>query len=340
MKKTILLFVSAIASLAAQMSPGAFSDQKIAVQNSILAKVNGKTISVLDVKKKLDLTFHQAFPQFADDIRARIQFYDASWRNVLMDMIDHELIIADALDKEIKLTDGEVREEIENRFGPSVMQTLDKIGLTYDEAWKMLKNEMIVQRMTWWFIQMKARSSVSPQDVRQAYRLYLQENPAYTEWKYRVVSIRVDTPDDALSEQVHQLLHASGKAPEQLSEELKKLEAPGIAIAISKEFSAKDKELSELHRASLSSLTAGHYSKPSFQASRIDKKTVYRIFYLIDKMDYPAPAFEAISQQLQDNLIQKAAGDESQYYITKLRKHYGYDAAAVLPEELHPFSVQ
>ena len=69
----------------------------------------------------------------------------------MMEMIDGELILADAADKEIKLTDGEVREEIERRFGPSVSVTLDKIGLTQEEAWRLVKNEMIVQRMNWWF---------------------------------------------------------------------------------------------------------------------------------------------------------------------------------------------
>lgn len=340
MKKPIFFLLASFGTLAAQMAPGDFSDQKIAVQNSILAKVNGKTISMMDVKKKMDLIFHHTYPQFANNSQARFQFYEASWQHSLMDMIDNELIISDAVDKEIKLTDGEIRETMEDRFGPNVMQTLDKIGLTYDETWKMLKNELIVQRMTWWFIQSKAMSSVTPQDIRQAYRLYLEENPAYSQWKYRVISIRVDKPNDPLSEQVHQLLSDSGQPPEVLSEQLKKLEAPGISIAVSNEFTANDKELSEVHKASLTLLSPGAYSKPSFQTSRVDKKTVYRIFYLIERSDHPAPAFEDLAQQLRSDLVQKAAGEESKGYVAKLRKHYGFDAATVLPEDLHPFSLQ
>jgi hypothetical protein len=340
MNKTFVLLLASVSALVAQMPQGSFSDPKIAVQNTILTKVNGKTISVLDVKKKMDVAFHQSFPQFADDIRARHQFYEMSWRNVLIDMIDNELIVSDALDKEIKLTDGEVREEMENRFGPNVMQTLDKIGVSYDEAWKMLKNEMLVQRMLFWFVQSKAMSSVSPQDIRQAYRLYLEKNPAYTEWKYRVISIRLDKANEALSEKVYELLSASGKPPQELAEELKKLDAPENAIAISNEFIAKDQELSELHHASLADLLPGHYSAPSFQTSRIDKKTVYRIFYLIEKNDHPALNFEDLATRLRDELIQKAASDESKNYITKLRKHYGFDSAAALPEDLHPFALQ
>jgi hypothetical protein len=257
-----------------------------------------------------------------------------------MDMIDNELILSDAADKEIKLTDGEIREAMEERFGPNVMQTLDKIGLTYDETWKMVRNELIVQRMNWWFIHSKAMSSVTPQDIRQAYRLYLKENPAYSDWKYRVVSIRVDQPNEEMVNGVYQLLSQSGKSPEFLVDELKKWEAPGIVISVSNEFNAKTQELSELHRMSLTDLTPATYSQPSSQTSRSDHKTVYRFFYLISKNDFPAPAFEEISPKLRNELTQKAVLQESQAYLGKLRKHYGAEPNTAIPEDLHPFSLQ
>ena len=61
---------------------------------------------------------------------------------MLMEMIDHQLILADATDKEIKISSGEVREEMEFRFGPNIMLTLDNIGLTYDDTWKMSWNSL------------------------------------------------------------------------------------------------------------------------------------------------------------------------------------------------------
>ena len=338
MKTPILFLLVAFALTAANPFVDYSHEQRIAVQNAILAKVNGKTISMMDVKKKMDMVFHQSYPHLADSNQARFQFYEASWRHVLMDMIDNELIISDATDKEIKLTDGEVREVMEERFGPNVMQTLDKIGLTYDETWKMLRNEIIVQRMTWWFVHSKAVSSVTPQDIRQAYRLHLDKNPAYSEWQYRVVSIRVDEPNDALAEKVQLALAESGKNPDEAM--LKEFEAPGVSIALSNEFTAKTEDLSELHKASLENLTPGTYSKTSFQKSRADKKTVYRIFYLAGKNDYAPAPFENLSSNLRDELIQKAVVQESEGYIGKLRKHYGFETDQAIPEDLHPFSLQ
>lgn len=338
--KTPILFLLVTFGLAANPFMEYSKEQKIAVQNAILAKVNGKTISMMDVKKKMDMVFHQNYPQLIDSSQARFQFYEASWRHVMMDMIDNELIISDATDKEVKLTDGEVREVMEERFGPNVMQTLDKIGLTYDETWKMVRSELMVQRMNWWFVHSKAVSTVTPQDIRTAYRLHLEKNPSYSEWKYRVVTIKVDEPNEALAEDVHKTLAELGKAPDAAQEALKAFEEPGVSITVSNEFDAKTQDLSDIHRASLENLSPGSYGKPTFQTSRSDKKTVYRIFYLAGKSDFPAPAFEAISQQLKNELIQKAVVQESEGYLGKLRKHYGFDADKTIPEDLHPFSLQ
>lgn len=338
--KNLILFCFTSFGLFANPMLDFSSNQKIAVQNSILARVNGKTISMMDVKKKMDLQFHQSYPQYANSPQARIQYYEMSWRHVLMDLIDNELIISDALDKEIKLSDGEVRETMEERFGPNVMQTLDRIGLTYDETWKMIKNEMIVQRMSWYFVQSKAMNSVTPQDIRQAYRLHLEKNPAYSEWKYQVISIRADKADDSLAEEIYDFLIDTQPDPKTLEKALKKWETPDTSISISSEFKAKTQELSDIHKTSLAALEPGNYSKPSFQISRADKKTVYRIFYLIDKTDFPAPPFETLSNQLRSDLMQKAVVQESQVYLEKLRKHYGFEADKTLPEDLHPFSLQ
>lgn len=312
-------------------------NQKIVVQNAILAKVNGNTISMMDVKKKMDLIFHQNYPQYRDSAQARLQFYEASWRQVLRDMIDNELIISDALDKEIKLTDGDIREVMEERFGPNVMQTLDKIGVTYDETWKMVKNELIVQRMTWWFVQSKAVSSVTPQDIRQAYRLYLEENPPYSEWKYHVISIRMENADDEAAARIYEALSTSGQAP--TKENLSALQQEGVTISLSNEFVAKSQDLSELHKAALEDLAFGGYSQPNMQTTK-DKKALYRIFYLVEKADYPAPPFEALAGQLKNGLIQEAIVHESDSYLKKLRKFYGFDGKTAIPDDLQPFSLQ
>lgn len=337
-----ILFCLLLGSLSLAANPflDYVPDQKIGVQNSILTKVNGKTISMMDVKKKMDLAFYQHYPQFSESVQARFQFYETSWRQVLRDMIDHELIISDATDKEIKLSDGDVRESLEERFGPNVMQTLDQIGLTYDEAWKMVKNELIVQRMNWWFVQSKALSDVTPNQIRQAYKTYLKENPPYTEWKYRVITIQSEDKDSQLPDQVYDALAQSGKTLAEIETVLGRFQNGDAKISLSSEFVAKTQDLSEAHKKSLEGLMAQNFSRPALQKSKGRQQGAYRIFYLIDRTDTPAPSFDTIAGQLKNGLIQQAIVDTSDAYLKKLRKFYGYENNQAIPDDLHPFSLQ
>jgi hypothetical protein len=319
-------------------------EPKLSVKNTILAKVNGNTISVIDVMKKMDMLLHQRYPQYAESPQARYQFYSSSWRTIFMEMIDTELMLSDAQDKEVKLTDGEIREEMENRFGPNVTATLEKIGLPYPDAWKMVKNELIVRRMMWFFVHSKAMQTVSPQAIRQAYRDYLSANPPYREWVYRVISLRSDIDAAALAEDLYRLCSTNGQNPES-ADWLKTWEIahPDCKIQISNEFVAKETELSDSHKTTLATLAPGHYSTPVRQVSRSDNHPVYRIFYLGSKNDHPAPPFETLSNQLKNDLMQKSVAKESDTYMQKLRKHYGFDPARIketVPDDFQPFHLE
>lgn len=336
MKKIFFLFVLST-SLSALEFPGAnFEDsQRIAFQNSILCKVNDQTISMMDIKKKMDVLFHQHYPQLSASSQARFQFYETSWRHLLSEMINQQLILADAENKEIKLSEGEVREELENRFGPNVTLTLDRIGLSQEEALKMIKEEMTVQRMMWWFVHAKALQKVTPQEIRQQYRAYLKQNPSYKNLKYQILSLRGENAI-ALAKEIHDKLSLSKASPETLAEELKEI-APSLKI--SSLYEAKDSELSETYKSILSKIAPGEYSRPMFQNG---KEIVARVFYLQEAEDHPAPEFKELSSKLQNDLTQKAVAEESESYLKRLRENYGFDEKHIqesLPEDFHPFSI-
>ena len=164
--------------------------QELVIYNRILAKVNDKTISVIDVMKKMDLFLQKYYPHLVDSKLARYQFYSAQWRDHLTQMIDQELMLADAAKIELKVADAEVREEIMNRFGPNIMPILDQLGLTYDEARKMIYDEMIMQRMIWFRVNSKALTKVTSSDIKESYRQFCEKNPELEEWQYQVLSIR------------------------------------------------------------------------------------------------------------------------------------------------------
>src|SRR5579862_2792928 len=70
--------------------------EELIVFNRILTKVNEKTISVVDVMKRMDMFLQRHYPHLVNSKVARYQFYSSQWRDYLTQMIDQELMIADA----------------------------------------------------------------------------------------------------------------------------------------------------------------------------------------------------------------------------------------------------
>src|SRR5688500_2146181 len=100
----------------------------IIVNNRILVRVNGKSISVLDVMKKMNVALNQYFPQYAKKPDARFEFFSTQWKGVLAQMIDHELILQDAENLGVTIKDTEIREKLQERFDPNVVINLANLG--------------------------------------------------------------------------------------------------------------------------------------------------------------------------------------------------------------------
>lgn len=345
-----LLFVLAFSTLAAfgpNPSQSKEAPQEVVVHNRILAKVNGKNISVLDVMKKMDVFLNRYYPDLAKSPMACLQFYQSNWRDTLEQMLSNELMMADAESREIKVSDGEVREEVIHRFGPNIMGTLDKIGITYDEAKKIVQEDLVVQRINWLRVSSKALQRVTLQDVKAEYERYCQENPAKEMWSYQVFSIR--SPDKELAKAkailAYSLLTEEKKdlssLPELLTEPVSSdPEEKKVSLQLSPLWETEQKELSLSHKEVLSSLTPNSFSSPIEQKSG-DGSSVFRIFYLKAHTKTNPPSFSELSAQLKENLLQKAAGEEMASYAAKLRSRFGDpQTSVVIPPDFEPFSVR
>jgi hypothetical protein len=320
------------------------SYQQLAVNNRILAKVNGKTISVLDVMKKMDVFLTRYYPQYASSPIARHQYFSTQWRDFLSQMIDNELILADAEKLELKITDSEVREAIIERFGPNIMASLDKLQMTYEEAKKMVQDDITVEKMTWYRIHSKALQNVNPQDIKIAYQDFLKKNPPQDNMEYQVLSIR--TQDEALGEETakkaHKLLCSAKKSLSEVMEEisLELKDRNDITVSLSDEIKSDSKTISDAHKSVLLQLALNSISEPIRQFSKTDKSAVYRIFHLKNHSTVLPPTFAKIADKLKNELIDLAIARESQVYIEKLREKFGYDEKAMresIAEDFQPF---
>lgn len=323
------------------------SEPKISINNRILARVNGKPLTTYDLVKKMDLAFYKQYPQYASSNMARFQFYQQGWSYVLDDLITEELILADAKESHIEVSAGDVRQEMEEQFGPNVISSLDKAGMSLEEAYKALEAELILQRTIGARVNTKALRQVTPLKVRQAYEEYLKDpnNRSLTKWTYRVITIkdRDRLKSEALAKVVHGLL-LEGILPENLAKTLadRKLLSKNSKVTLSKPISSDEKELSSQYKDALDHLEIHMYSQPFPFKSRALKTTVYRIIILDEKMPGGFATFKEVESKIKQFLLAKAADKETEVYIKKLREHYhvrDIDLKAMIPKNYEPFTL-
>lgn len=318
-------------------------EPKLLITNRVLVTVMNKPISVLDVVKKMNVTLEQNYPQYKDDPSAKYHFYMQNWKYVLMQMVDAELMLKDAEKLELKITDADIREQMHERFGPNIMKSLTSIGITYDEAKKMIETDLITQRMMWYRVHSKALSKVGPDEIKKSYQDYVCKNPSSNTWTYEVLSMKSDDKESSSK--------IAGKAFDMLSAAKLGIQEAALAlkndshkdhkthITVSDTIQAKEYELSQNHKDVLKTLSKGQFSTPVEQVSKNGKEKVYRIFHLLDFQKQEPEAFNQIADQFKDELIQKQVNDINSAYLKKIRARYGYSDLSYI-EKIEPFILQ
>lgn len=338
MKRAVLFFFLSAAPLAAAIpaAPGSSlfeKEQNLVINNRVLLKINSKPITVMDVVRKMDLIFYRQFPELAASSVARYQFYVNSWQTMLGAVIDDHLIVADAEEKKVEISEGEVREEMESLFGPDVVLNLDKMGLTLDEAMEMLKRELTVQRMNMMMVRSRALTEAQPKQVRLRYEQMIKENPPQSAWVYRVLSIRGEGHESAAQE-ASRLLNEQ-KLP--FEEVVEALSGPNIELALSNEYEIEEGAISLAHKAVLQTLSAGAYSAPQ------TKDSVSRIFCLKEYKEGEAVPFNSVSEKIKSEIIKEISAKYDEEYRLKLRKQYGMTdryLKRMIPENFVPFALK
>ena len=349
MKKFFLIFFSSFLGLigvhavTSSFLPDASYDGKLAMQNRVLMRVGEETITVLDVMQKMTLFLQRNYPDQVTSSLARSQFFISNWRPVLMEMINQELILADARHLELKISDKEVREEMLARFGPNRMQTLDTLGLSFEKAKEITHNEMMIERMSWFRVHSKAQELITPKHIKLAYKDYVSNNPPTCELEYQVLSIRSQNRKVAqtVAETAFTLLNEKKADFSTLLDLLPKNE--DVTVTISDPYHVQETELSKTHKAVLSSLTPGSISLPSSQVSRFDNSEVFRVFFLKAENKTTPRTFEEMENELRQELFGRAVAQKTEEYVAKLRKQYGYDdkhLEEMVPDNFQPFSMQ
>lgn len=343
-----LITLTALSSFELKAESGLFDqshENHIVVNNRILAKVNGKAISVIDLMKKMDLLFYRQFPQYTSSVPARFQFYQANWKNTMTEMIDKELILIDAEEMKITVSPGDVRQEMESMFGPNIILNLDKVGLTFDEAYKMVQDEITIRRMLHFRVQLDVINAVTPQRIREYYDQVAKDNIRDNEWIFNVITIRDkdSTKSAETAGLVYHMLADDKVLVNELSDKMKELKISTEKqkhVTVSEEFKTNEKELSEDYKKILATLSPGDYSKPVAQKSRANNSSVFRIFYLKSMVPGGEIPYKELEAKIRNKLINEGIDKETDIYFKKQRQHFDIQddqLQALLSSDFQPF---
>lgn len=357
MKNKLTSFFVILSCLLSSLLVGAQTDlfqktvqepKRIIINNRILAKVEGKPISTYDVAKKMDLLFYRQYPEYISSIPARYEFYQYSWKSVMEELIHKELILADAKEHKIEVSSGDIRQEMETSFGPNIIENLDKVGMSFDDAANIMEGDILIGRMLSYRANARALKAVTPLKVRQAYEEYIKDpnNIRHNQWRYQVITVKDRNPKktEDTANKAYQLLIEEKTPLNQLVTTMREKKFLGrkAKVTISAEIVNNEKEVSESYKQILSGMEPGIFSQPSMQKSRANNTTVYRIFYVIEKIPGGAPTFNEMENKLRDQLLEQVSNQETVAYLSRLRHHYrqrDQDLQDTIPADYQPFTL-
>lgn len=296
----------------------------ITINNRILARVNGTPITAVDVVKHLDLIFYQQYPQYINSKEARLQFYTLSWEKILNDLIEKKLLLAEAETKKITLKNNEIRTEFQRIFGPRIIENLQKIGMTYDQAWEEIKEDLTIKKLINGTVRAKAVGEITPKVLQKAYEDFVAEKKEPPKYLYRVLTIRSQDPNTAaeIAHYGNSLLKEGHPFDETLLKVLKEhvLWNDQIQISLSSPFEHQKETMSQLHKNHVISLKEGESSLPVMAMGRNDQMPAYRIFSLEKITHYTPPPFDIIEPQLKGQLTEVSTNRYLDEMMQRLHK--------------------
>ena len=312
---------------------------KVVVDNRILACVRDQTITVVDVMKKLDMIFYQQYPQYRGIPEARYVFYAANWRKALDELVDRRLALLLADEKQFRLTNGDIREELEEIYGPNVLMSLYDEGISLQDAHEMMREDILFRRVVHYFVQLPIYAAITPNIIKEAYDKKLESFKQQKGWLWRSVTIKskAGSCSKETAENIWKDLHSGAV-------QLKDLVAKppeGLEISVSQQFKSLHHDVSPAVSSILNSLPLASYSQP-LPAQKNEGSASWRI-YIVDEQFAPKiPEFYEIETSLKHEIATPEISIKSDEFFQDLRKRY--HAKYVLSEEqlrsLQPFALK
>ena len=320
MHRLFVIFSIVVCSVASGETPQDHRSS-IVMENKVLATVRDQIITVFDVVKKMDMIFYQQFPQYRGVPEARCEFYRANWRRIFQELVDRQLIISMAEEKHFDVTNGDIREELEEIFGPNAMMNMYEEGLSLHDVEEMMRADILLRRALSFYVHSPVISSVTPSVLRTAYEKRIEELKGGYGWVWRSATVKSKSGDcpEGVAKQMWSLLQKSHCTIEQISAEL----GNGYEVVLSQPFRSEKSEVAPTVQAVLEQLQPQTFSEPQPFTSRSDPRQGWRCYIVDERFSVKVPSFEELEALLQNEIASPVITVRTAEFFEDLRKQYG-----------------
>lgn len=306
----------------------------IVVENRVLATVRDQIITVVDVTKKMDMIFCQQFPQYKGVPEARYEFYHTNWRKIFEELVDRQLILSMSEEKQFGVTNGDIREELEEIFGPNAMMNLYEEGLSLHDVEEMMKADILLRRALSFYVHSPVIAAITPAVLRAAYRKRVEEMKKKYGWVWRSVTVKSKSGDcrKDVADRVWNRLQKDHRTIEQISAEL----GDGYEVVLSQSFRSEQSEVAQNVQAILEQLQPKTFSEPQSFTSRSDPRQGWRCYIVDERFFVKVPSFEELESTLRQEIASPVITKRTVEFFEDLRKQYGVKHL-LTSEELRAF---
>lgn len=317
-RKSVIRCMCVIAALLCGSAVLSAAQPEVFAENRVLATVRDQVITVVDVMKKLDMIFYQQFPEYRNSPQARFEFYRANWRRVLEELVDRQLVLSWSEEKQFTVTNGDIREELEEIFGPDVMVNLYEAGLSLSEVREMLRADILLRRIISFYIRTPVLTTITPAVLKKTYAQRALETKGRELVLWRSISIKQAKTSCSReqAEQIHRWLFEDKLSFEEVKAKLPE----GVEVISSQQFRSEKREMSPRVQEILRSLKPG---VPSSLVSYEGREgQVWRIYLVDERTTAPMPSFSEMEGALRDELAAPQISKKTEEFFDDLRKQY------------------
>lgn len=312
---------------------------EIKADRRMLVRVRNSTLTITDVMRKMDLIFYQQFPHLRSMPKERLKFYETNWRRVLQDLVDRKLIMIFAEENHFEVPHGDVREEMEAIFGPNVLLALYDAKVPFEDAYDMVRQEIMMRRIVSFYVKGAVLASLTPQKVKERYREKYEQTLPQEKIVWHILSLK--TPAEIDSKALMEKIVSSLNEGASTFEKEKETVPENCELILSPLFVTESAQVSPAIKPILDGLETNRWSAPLPAKEMKNGVAKWNAYLVKERKEGEKIPFSNVEDAIREEMAGPLLEEKRVAFMNDLAQKY--DLLFAMSEKemdaYHPFSL-